>query len=48
MVAGGGEWEEGRAGEGDQKLRSSSYKINNSEDVMYNMTIIVNVTAWYI
>ena len=48
MVARGGGCGVGEIGEGGQEVQTSSYKINNSWDVMYNMVTTVNNTVLHI
>ena len=38
----------GKLDEGNQKAQTSSYKINSTRDVMYNMINIINTAIWHI
>lgn len=38
----------GEMGEGGQRVRTSSYKINKFWDIMYSMVTVVNDTVLYV
>ena len=48
VVDGGRAWGIGKVGECGQNLQTSSYKINKSWDVMYNIVATVNNSVMYI